>query len=370
MDNYDYRKLSKQTVLLNSTRVRRTYSGGRVIEEWQGKELSEDGNRPEEWVASVVEARNPGFEKIENEGLSTINTEFGSKITLKDIIASDPALFLGSKHYKKCGENTAVLVKLIDSLERLTIQVHPDKQFAKDVFGSNFGKTEAWYILGSRKGGEEPYLLFGFKKGVTRELWQDLFDRQDILAMMDCLHKIKPKEGEVFLIEGGVPHAIGPGCFLIEIQEPTDYTLRIERITPAGVKISDMLVHQGAGIEKLIDCFHYQDLTVEQTMDKWRIKPEIVRSENGSKEKVLIGKRHTKCFRMNELEVSDWYECRADDAFSALIIVLGDGEIKWADGNSVVKKSDQLFLPASLGGFILQNKGEKPMKILRCFPPE
>ncbi len=367
MRSDDFSNLSRRPLLLNSTRVRRTYSGGKVLEAWQGRENPTDGNKPEEWIASVVEARNPGFEKIENEGLSTINPN----VTLKEVIGSQPMLFLGNKHYSKYGENTAVLVKLIDSLERLTIQVHPDKRFAKEVFSSDFGKTEAWYILGGRIDSiEEPYLLFGFKPGVTRGQWNDIFKRQDIPAMIECLHKIKPQPGDVYLIEGGVPHAIGPGCFLVEVQEPTDYTLRTEMTTPAGLKISELLIHQGAGFERMMDCFHYEGLTLEQTMDRWKVKPEVLRSEDGGIEKILIGYRQTKCFRMNEIEVSGRYEWNTGDEFSVLLVVSGEGTILWEEAEKVIKKSDQLFLPASLGLVALQNKGKSPMKVLRCLPPE
>lgn len=126
---------------------------------------------------------------------------------------------MGKAHVEKFGSQTAVLVKLLDSSERLTIQVHPDRQFAECKFQSRFGKTEAWYVLSGRTmDGEEPYVLFGFKPGVTAEAWKTLFESQDIPGMIDALHRIPVREGDIFLVEGGVPHAIGSGCFLIEIK--------------------------------------------------------------------------------------------------------------------------------------------------------
>ncbi len=85
------------------------------------------------------------------------------------------------------------------------------------AFNSEFGKTEAWYILGGREvEGEKPYVLLGFKPGTTREQWKSLFEEQDIQGMLDCLHKVPVQEGDTFLLEGGVPHAIGSGCFMVE----------------------------------------------------------------------------------------------------------------------------------------------------------
>lgn len=57
--------------------------------------------------------------------------------------------------------------------------------------------------------------------------------------MIGCLHKIEVNIGDAFMIYGGVPHAIGSDCFLLEVQEPTDYTMRVEKTTPAGLIISD-----------------------------------------------------------------------------------------------------------------------------------
>ena len=76
--------------------------------------------------------------------------------------------------------------------------------------------------------------------------------------MLEWMHCIEVHKGDTVLIQGGVPHAIGAGCFLAEIQEPTDYTVRTERITPSGLKVADTMCHQGLGFQKMFDCFHYE----------------------------------------------------------------------------------------------------------------
>ena len=95
---------------------------------------------------------------------------------------------------------------MIDSAERLSIQVHPDKEFSRKYFHSDYGKTECWYILQTREvQGQEPYLLMGFRPGVTRERWQHCYETQDIRDMINCMHKVTPKAGEVWLIDGDFP---------------------------------------------------------------------------------------------------------------------------------------------------------------------
>ena len=155
---------------------------------------------------STISAR--GKDRPKDEGLSHVITEDGS-FTLKELINSDLELYLGKHVAEKFG-TTGVLIKMLDSVERLTIQVHPDKEYAKNILNSQFGKTESWYVLDARQVEDEPSAGYmGFKKHVTKELWKEVFDQQDIPRMLNCLHKIEVKSGDAFMIYGGVPHAIG-----------------------------------------------------------------------------------------------------------------------------------------------------------------
>ena len=93
---------------------------------------------------SVTRAFNAGREEIV-EGLCKIaGGEYDEK-TLKEYIDSDPEEILGKKHVETWGNTPGVLIKMIDSKERLTVQVHPDRETAKRLFGSPFGKTECWH---------------------------------------------------------------------------------------------------------------------------------------------------------------------------------------------------------------------------------
>jgi mannose-6-phosphate isomerase len=363
-------KLSEQPLKLESTRVWRTYSGGKVLEEWQGRPDPQDGDRPEEWIASVTRARNNRSEASPDEGLSEVSLAGDATVLLKALIDADPEAFLGAEHVRRYGANTAVLVKALDSRSRLAIQVHPDRDFARDVFHSAFGKTEAWYALGGREiGGEPPYLLFGFKPGVTREKWRELFEKQDIPGMVDCLHRIPLVPGETLLIEGGVPHAIGSGCFLLEIQEPTDYTIRVERTTPEGKPIPDELCHQGIGFEKIFDCFHYEALTLEETLARYRIPPVVLDEGDGFRVIELIGAGHTDKFRLQRLEVGKALDCRNDGQFSILAVLAGSGRIRYSDRVMALRQSQTVFLPAGLTVFRIEGDPGHPLELVRCFPP-
>lgn len=354
---------------LSNNRVWRTYAGGECLEQWQGDSNPSDGSFPEEWVASTVIASNAGRENIV-EGLSEIVLENGNRLTLKELIDAYPNEALGKDHTSKYGTATALLVKVLDAGERLTIQVHPDREFAKTAFDSLFGKTEAWYVLGGRTiDGEDPYVLFGFKPGMTRERWKELFDNQDIDGMIDALHKIPVQSGDVFLVEGGVPHAIGSGCFLIEIQEPTDYTLRVERTTPRGLSLADKACHQGLGFERMMDCFHYETYDYHETLRRWKKEATLVRKNEGGNEYVLIDHNDTDRFTMHVLEVHDEWSVDPTGGFSIAIVISGSGKIICQGEEQTVSQADKLFLPAALDKLQWKNTGKEPMKVILCYPP-
>lgn len=360
---------SSQSILkLLSNRVVRSYTGGKLIEEWQDLDNPKDNNKPEEWLASIVEARNKNH--IPNEGLSKVLLPDGTTAKLIDLINADPEEFLGEDHVAKYGKHTAVLTKVLDAAVRLSIQVHPTKAYARKHFKSDYGKTEACYIMGGREvNGESPYILAGFKPGITRELWKQYFDEQDIDAMINALHKFYVKPGDVFLIEGGLPHAIGSGCFLIEIQEPTDFTMRVERKTFDGGTLPDTLCHQGVGFDNMLDCFTYEGLSEEETIKKYGKQPKANVDEGDNEINTLIGETDTGCFKMIKFNIPDTYVLD-DESFKTLIILAGEG---WFvhDGDMIeIKQGDTCFLPADLGEVHIENSGADPLEIIACYPPK
>ena len=293
-------------IRLTNERAWRTYLGGSKIDELHGIPSQGDTHFPEEWIMSITACRNAGREHIADEGMSK---EVSSGKYLAELIDESPEDLLGKQHYEKFGSTTGVLIKIIDSSERLSIQVHPNKEMAKKLFHSDYGKTESWHILGGREiDGEVPCIYLGFKKGITKQHWKDVFDRQDIPEMLNCLHKIEVHEGETYLIEGGVPHAIGSGCFLLEVQEPTDYTIRTERTTVSGFQIADSMCHQGIGFEKMFECFTYEGMDLEELLAKYKLS-----SYNEGAIETLIDYSNTNCFSLRKLYIDDSYTMEPEE---------------------------------------------------------
>ncbi len=334
---------------LGTARAWRTYLGGSRLREMLGQGVTEDDHFPEEWLFSTVRARNAGREEIV-EGLTPLYDGSG---TLAEMLARYPEEMLGKRHYGRYGASLGFLFKLIDAAERLTVQVHPTKEQARALFSSPYGKTECWHILGARSvDGEPPCLYFGFREGVTRREWEDCFRRQDIEAMLACLHKLPARVGDTYLIEGGVPHAIGAGCFLAEIQEPTDYTIRTERTTPRGLPVADLMCHQGLGFSRMFDCFTYGGATAEETRARYCI-PQVGEE--------ILTYRHTPLFSLSLRTVDGVRQIEADGGFRGLYVLGGTGTL---DGVPIAA-GDQYFIPATAETFTLTGS----LRVLECRGP-
>ena len=350
-----------EPVRLAPAQAWRTYRGGKLISALHGME-AEDSHFPEEWLLSTVVARNPGREEIV-EGLSMLENGGSS---FRDYLKEDPEGLLG-----KGRKETGMLMKLIDAAERLSVQAHPSREDAMRYFHSPFGKTECWHILGGREiNGQKPYIYFGFQKHVTKEKWADLFYRQDIQGMLDCLHRIEVKPGETYLIRGGVPHAIGAGCFLAEIQEPTDLTLRTERIGPNGDKLPDQSCHQGIGFEKMLDCFDYDGCDLAEARRRWVIPSRILEEHPGEyRRTALLTYEDTPYFRMEKDAVEGRMEVKAQAQFHGFYILRGKGVIRFGGKEERLAPGVQYFVPAASEAYTILCDAE-PIELLRYEGPK
>ena len=160
------------------------------------------------------------------------------------------------------GGECPVLCKAGDSTGRLILQYHPTAAFARRHLGCAFGKTEAWYFLQTRDP-QVRYCYAGFKPGVTRGCFEELVARDDVPAMLDCIHKVPFELGDVILVPAGIIHAMGPGVTFLEVHEPCDYTMRFERDN-YGRPMADEDMHYGLGFEALFDGLDFTTYTLEE----------------------------------------------------------------------------------------------------------
>ena len=182
--------------------------------------------------------------------------------------------------------------------------------------------------------------------------------------MLDCLHRIEVKAGDTFIVRGGVPHGIGAGCFLVEIQEPTDYTVRTERVTPSGLKVADEMCHQGLGFEKMFDCFDYDGASLAETLSRYLVAP-VTEKREGYTVSHIIYPAVTDMFALDLLTVKESATLVTDGRFSGLYVLAGEGELNGAP----IQKCDHLFIPAAAREITLTAKKDTPITLIRCYGP-
>lgn len=361
---------TKQPLKLLENRVSRIYSGGFLLDCFLDKENQMDSHFPENWLGSTVVAKMSGGSHKGIEGQSQILTSSGQKLNLRSFLQENASEILGDSHIKKYGANPGVLVKLLDSAIRLPIQVHPTQELAQKYFNSRFGKTEAWVVLGTRKiDGVDPYILLGFREGVSRETFAQMINEQDIKALEQCFHKISVREGDVFLVEAGIPHAIGQGCFMLEIQEPTDITLRAER-NVGGIEIEEREAFQGLSLNDFLNCFKFETLSATDVLQKYRLNPHLIKKIPGhGQEQWLIRYSDTPYFAVRSINIESSWKMSGCESFHILLITSGKGCLSGSDFSQIIKRGDSFLVPNHLP-YMIENQGDGILQAMTCWGPE
>ncbi len=293
---------------LKQNRVSRTYHGGKNIDAFTGEHFLKKGCYPEDWTASATFVKTPGG-ATEGIGVSLD----GSTIT--DIIGSD---------------TLPILVKLLDSDERLVVQVHPTVEFAAENLNSQFGKTECWYFLSCA---DDACVYLGFKLGITKELWRETILSGDSAEILSLLHRVPVKQGDFVFVNGGVPHAIGSGCFMIELQEPSDLMVVAETKTVTGNPMPKYRIDMGLGMDKALDMYDYTGCTFDEIKEKYLSSPAA--ECNAITE--ICSERQTDKFSMSMACGNTAYKCGRK--YAVVIVTSGAGELN----NTAVKRGDRLF---------------------------
>ena len=216
-----------------------------------------------------------------------------------------------------------LLVKLINSNENLSVQVHPNDEYAKRVENS-FGKTEAWYVVDAKEGAE---LIVG-TNGCTKEQFEEAIRNNTV---EDCLNRIKVKKGDAFLINSGLVHAICSGLVIAEIQQNSDITYRV------------------------YDYGRPREIHVEKSLEviDFKLKPERLIEDF----KEFLGYKHTalcksEYFTIDKYVINSNVNMVSDvNAFSIITCVEGSGLINYKSGTEIVTKGDSLLIPAQLGNY-------------------
>lgn len=266
------------------------------------------------------------------DGENTVaNGELSGK-TLTEVVKENPE-FLGENGKKF--EYFPILIKLIDAKNDLSVQVHPDNDYAMRV-ENEYGKTECWYILDCE---EDAELIYGFNREISSEEFRERIANNTFL---ETVNKVKVKKGDLFFIEAGTLHAIGKGILLAEIQQNSNTTYRVYDYGRLGADGKPRELH----VEKAID-------VTNCTPPTRSTEPEGELNEYDDFSTQLL----TQCelFNVKKVSVKNMFDGVADSkSFVSLLITDGNGVI---DGMKI-KKGDSLFIPANYGTFTVSGNLE------------
>lgn len=196
------------------------------------------------------------------------------EVNINEFIKSEPI----NKYINPKIQN--LLIKLIDSAQSLSIQVHPSDEYALK-YENSLGKTEMWIILDAKEGS---YINLGFNQNVKKEDFPELIKDDSILSY---LNKIYVKPGDIYLIKPGTIHAIGEGITLLEIQESSKLTYRVydfNRIDKNGNK-------RELHVSKAMDVLNFSKLNIQNLNREEVIKTnyfEVRKGHNLNENKIDV----------------------------------------------------------------------------------
>ena len=291
---------------------------------WGGKRLNDEFAKgipmsplAETWECSV-HPDGPSY---------VVNQEFENK-TLREVLEQHTE-FLGAKHTN----GFPLLIKFIDAKEDLSVQVHPDDEYAFKYENGERGKTEMWYVLDATK---DATLIYGLKRDITKEeLLKAITDN----TLTKYLQYVPVKKGDVFFIEPGTIHAINAGALIVEIQESSNLTYRLydyNRIDKNGKK-RDLHIQKALNVARLTKA-----IEPSQPM-------RVLKYEQGKASELLCHSKYFEVYRMIiNTERRQTVTYSTDDlSFKVLLCVQGCGTISYGNESMPFYKGDCIFVPAN-----------------------
>jgi len=340
--------------------------GGRELDKFRGVEPpTDDDTGSEAWIGSVTRAARATEDNP--VGCAEVMLPDGRRMYLFEAINLAPEEILGQAHMNRHGENLGVLVKYLDARFQYILQAHPTRAFAKAMWDSDFGKEEAWYVIGVRDDvPEPPYFLLGFKEGVTREVFQEVVMRGETIQTLERMcHKIPVTVGDAAIVPGGVPHALGQGCFVIEVQEPSDITVvpilqeEAKRRWNAIRLIDDETYNQ-----RMFGAFVYDGCSYEEALNRYMIPKKEIRNGDWGVENWITGPAQTDYFSFSQADIRGRMPVRDTGAPQIAIVLSGKGEFFYEGGSMALQQADELFLPFNIPAAAIEGN----VSVVFCHP--
>lgn len=324
--------------------LERPYRGGAGIAAFRGIPLPSEFT-PEDFVGSTTQVHG---------GHGVGLTVLSDGRTLRQAIADDPSGFLGADHVGRHGAESMLLVKLLDTAERLFVHFHPGDAFATARLAQPRGKTEAWAVV--QTADEDAYACLGFTRPVSRTEAAQWFRHQDVPDMLGAMHRVPLRRGDTLLVPAGMPHAIGPGITLVELQQPVDLSILLEYAGYHGMDATTALM--GLRLDEALEA-----------LDGRAWAPESIAALAAPSRRVdstterLFPKEADAFFRADRLVVTT--HASLDAAFSIVIVLAGTATLEFLGGSLPVRAGMTLLIPHGTGPVDLVGRVE----LIRARPP-
>lgn len=274
-------------------------------------------NIGESWELSGVQ----GCESIVTDG-----DDCG--MTLSDLVRKYKHDLVGKSVYDRYGDQFPLLVKFIDARDDLSLQVHPDDTLAMRRHNS-FGKTEMWYIIET---GPDARIHSGLTRTIDKTEYEQRVRDHTLMDVVGCHDSAA---GDLFFLPAGRLHAIGAGNFLVEIQQSSDITYRVDDYDRRDADGNPRQLHTDLA-KDAIDYAYYPDCKSRPTQ----------LSEK------TYGLVSCEYFKVNRETVDGERRIvNPDDSFMGIVCIGGNGSVKVDGIITNVRQGETLLLPAGTDEF-------------------
>ena len=308
---------------------------------WGGQALKEIFNKDvpfkhtgESWN---VASHNRGASIIENGSLKGKSLSFVFNNFKEELLGS------AWKHLLRF----PLLIKLIDAKKQLSLQVHPQDNYAREHEGGELGKSEMWYVLRAKEGAK---LALGLKKGVSKEQFKLGVERGDFDSLVN---EIPVKKGDVVYVPAGLLHSIGEGIVLFEVQQNSDTVYRVFDWNRPGLDGCPRELH----LKQALDVLDF----------KGRLKNQVIKGlelkRDGNSITYYVANRH---FATEKITLVSPMKENTNGKMILYTIISGTASIHWNNSEIKMGNGETVLVPACTGEFHISGQGE----ILKNYIPD
>lgn len=321
--------------LLLEGSLHETIWGGRRLARVAGKKLPDGAKVGESWETAVE---------------SVVRNGPHQGRTLGELTRTFDAALVGSRAIEVFGHRFPLLTKFLDAHDWLSVQVHPNDEYANAHEHGKLGKTETWYVLHAEPGAR---LVYGLEHPCEAH---DVREAIEQARLEDWLHTFEAHAGDVIYVPAGMVHAIGAGIVLYELQEYSDVTYRLYdygRLQPDG---KPRELH----VDKALDVMNCAQVPVE------RVAPvEFESQEAHMSRRILVGSRY---FLLEELRLGGTVGgATAGTSCHILSVLDGSCRVETENGAAQMGLGDTVVIPASMGNYQLASEYTR---LVRSYVPQ